>query len=48
MPNMTDKYEKCPFCKKYQRFFIADTPAVRRTYCPNCLQDIEVIWKEKR
>ena len=39
--------EKCPYCSKNVKMMIADTKAVRRTYCPLCLKDIEVIWKER-
>lgn len=42
-----ENYEKCPYCKKDVKFYIADTPAVCRVYCPVCLKDIEVTWKER-
>ena len=38
----------CEYCKKKVKMLTADTPVVRRTYCPICLRDVEVIWKEKR
>lgn len=40
--------KKCPFCNWNVKFYIADTPAVKRTYCPHCLADIEVVWKERK
>ena len=48
MLKYAEKEEKCPYCRRNVKFYIADTPACKRTYCPDCLKDIELIWKEKR
>jgi len=40
--------KKCPYCRKSVKYCIAETKAVIRTYCPDCLKDIEITWKERR
>ena len=48
MLNYKEEIERCPYCNKNVKFCVANTPACKRTYCPSCLFDIEVIWKESR
>ena len=45
---ISEEKEKCPFCSKWVNMYRAVTKAVDRTYCPECLMDIEVTWKERR
>ena len=45
---VSDEKEKCPFCGRWVNMHRAVTKAVDRTYCPDCLIDIEVTWKERR
>ena len=48
MLKYSDNVEKCPYCNRNVKYLTADTPSCKRTYCPTCLKDIEIIWKEKR
>ena len=45
---ISEEKEKCPFCGRWVNMHRAVTKAVDRTYCPDCLIDIEVTWKERR
>lgn len=45
MLSYIEEPKKCPNCGRMVKYCTADTPAVRRTYCPICLQDIEVMFK---